>query len=159
MHSLLQFARPAVEFSFLFQMIWTPPLDAANSPIWPFVTFESSSWRKSSANWCFRDSKSFLAWMADLSFFVGLFLGDVDGEGASESLSESGVIKRFFFGEARTFLGDHCSFQSFTTSWDQNASMSGCRGAVGIFAGLLLVGELSIFCFGELGGGVDGRAD
>lgn len=159
MHSFLQFARPAVEFNFLFQMILTPPPEAANSAIWPFVTFESSSSRKSPASWCFRDSKSFFACKADLSFLVGLFLGDVEGEGASKSASESGVTKRFFFGDARTFLGDHCSFQSFTTSWDQNASILGFRGAVGILAGLILVGELSMFCFGGLGGGVDGRED
>lgn len=97
--------------------------------------------------------------MADLSFLVGLFVGDVEGEGASDSAPESGVTKRFFFGDARTFLGDHCSFQSLTTSWDQNASISGCSGAAGILVGLLLVGELSILCFGGLGGGVDGRED
>ncbi len=32
-----QFARPAVEVSFLDQMIWTPPVDLDREAIWPLV--------------------------------------------------------------------------------------------------------------------------
>src|SRR5947209_4533003 len=51
--SIVEFARPAVVFSFLLQVILT---HAVFNAIWPPVTLLSSSNRKSSASLCFTSS-------------------------------------------------------------------------------------------------------
>lgn len=94
--SLFQFARPAVERSFLLHTMWIPPEDAANAAIWPLVVFSSTSFRKEVARLCFFSLKIFLCWISSLSFFIGLligdFRGDADGEGSDSSSSLMGII-------------------------------------------------------------------
>src|SRR6187402_2025533 len=77
MVSRFQFARPAVVFSFLLQIIFTPPVEAANLEISPLVILASSSERKDSARECLDCEKAFLASRATRSGLTGLFLGDV----------------------------------------------------------------------------------
>lgn len=77
MVSLFQFARPAVVFSFLDQIILTPPVEADRAEILPDVMVLSSSVRKVDATLCFRREKAFLASLATRSScLVGLFLGE-----------------------------------------------------------------------------------
>lgn len=95
--SRFQFARPAVEFSFLLQMIWMPPADSAMAVTRPSATLVSSSWRKAVANWCFWSSKALRRAMAALSLLLGLFngllsglfLGDAEGERSVPSSSRT----------------------------------------------------------------------
>jgi hypothetical protein len=158
-HSLLQFARPAVELSFLLQMILTPPPDDASSETSPFVIVLSSSFKNASAVTCLLASNAFFASMTFVSFFLGLraFFGDAEGDGrsSSDSASSGGVIKRFLRGDMTVFRGEYWSFHLLITSCDQNASRSGLRGGVGICSGLPFEGEMSLTLRG-LEGGVDG---
>lgn len=74
MVSRFQFARPAVVFSFLDQIIWTPLVEAASSDIFPPVILVSSSARKDSAKTRFFSEKAFLASRTARSCFIGDFL-------------------------------------------------------------------------------------
>lgn len=108
--SRLQFARPAVERSFLLHTIWIPPEDAANAVIWPLVVFSSTSFRKEAARPFFFSLKSFRRCISSLSFFTGLLIGDLrgdpDGEGSdsSSSLMEINLLERSLCG---VFLGEY----------------------------------------------------
>lgn len=118
--SRFQFARPAVDWSFLLQISLMPPADSAIEAIRPAVTFWSRSWRKEDARVCFVVSK---ALRRDLSALEGLLGGDLRGEidGETEVSSDRGKSLR---GED-SFLGEYWSFQSLTTSALQKASILG----------------------------------
>ena len=125
MASLFQFARPAVELSFLLQIIWMPPVEAASDDTWLFAIVSSSSLRKDTARSCFFSLKAFFCSIASLSFFAGvlkgLFRGELLGE-ISFSFSSSSEKRRLDRG---VFFGEYWSFQSLMTSWLQKASMLG----------------------------------
>ena len=119
--SRFQFARPAVVFSFLLQISFTPPVEAASLEIWPVVITVSSSIRKLSANRCLRSANSFFAFLAIRSCFTGLFFG--------EKRSPSEIVLFFenedFGGGLGVLRGEYSSFQSLTTSWLQKSSTAG----------------------------------
>lgn len=129
--SRFQFALPAVEFSFLLQIIFTPPVASASFWISPPVTLSSSSLKKDSASATFRSSNSFfffasafLASAAAARAFVGLlafvglappFFGEVFKGVSSSSSSPRSVSIRRRNGVC-SFLGEYWSFQSLITS-------------------------------------------
>ena len=131
-----QFARPAVEESFLDHLIWMPPVDEDSWATWPFVRAWSTSARKERARSCFLSLKALRWAMAVLSFLAGLLDGLLRGETIGEissSLSSGSTwrCRRIDFG---VFRGEYWSFQSLMTSWLQNASMLGLCGVGGIGA-------------------------
>jgi hypothetical protein len=150
--SRFQFARPAVEFNLLDQIILTPPVEADRARTWPFAITSSISLRKDCARSCFWASKYFFAARAAflpsfcflslisltglLDGLLGGFRGDVVGEfeseGLEELLSESRRRWRLLRRPPGVFLGEYWSFQSLITSWDQNVSMLGRWGDWGI---------------------------
>ena len=85
--SRFQFARPAVESSFLLHISLTPPVGAARVDSFPEVTVSSNSLRKEIASSCFVDSNCFRRSMAFLSLLAGLLAGDLEGEGDPSRLS------------------------------------------------------------------------
>ena len=136
--SRFHFARPAVEFSFLFHSILTPPVLAESRAISPFVILLSSSARKLAANSCFSFSNFFFASIAARSLpllapldrlFAGLFLGDrAEGDSypsSSESLSLNSCSAFDLTGDkskgsnrpagAGVFFGEWTSFHWSTT--------------------------------------------
>lgn len=145
--SRFQFARPAVVFSFLDQIIWMPPVEEARREIWPEVILLSSSVRKEVARVCFFSENAFLASFARRPGFVGLFFA---GEKRRASLGGSSCG----FGLGWSFLGgEYSSFQSFTTSWLQKLSMLGRWGEMGIRG--TFFGDNKVFGFSSgLPGGV-----
>lgn len=109
MVSRFQFARPAVVFSFLDQIILTPPVEAERADTLPDVMVLSSSVRKVDARSCLRSLKAFFASLeAFSSFLVGLFLGEP---------------RSIFSGDDGGFRGEYSSFHSLMTSCSQKASM------------------------------------
>lgn len=147
MVSRFQFARPAVVLSFLLQSILTPPVEAASSAIFPSVIFSSSSLRKDSVRSCLVWEKVFLASLVRRSGFMGDFRGE---KRTFPSTSVRGL--RVGLG---VFRGEYSSFQSLTTSWDQNASEL-CRwGDVGIRGSLAGDGRMRGWSLGLPGGVVN----
>ena len=129
--SLFQFARPAVELSFLLQMIRMPPVAAASEATSPFATVRSSSVRKLVAKLCFSLSNSLLRSTASLFFLAGLLTGLLRGEPEGETLSSSSSStekRRLGLG---VFRGEYWSFQSLMISWLQKASRLGRCGEGG----------------------------
>ena len=122
--SRFQFALPAVELSFLLQIMRTPPVDDESLDSRPSVMVLSNSSRKASARACFFELNSFFCSMSFLSFFagflMGLFLAASDGERLPSSSKEGirGVLLILFCGE-------YWSFQSLITSWLQKESVLG----------------------------------
>lgn len=82
-----QLARPAVEESFLDQMILMPPVEADRVETWLSAMVWSTSARKEVARECFCALKAFRLASAALSFLTGLLhgllRGDSDGERSS----------------------------------------------------------------------------
>ena len=124
MISRLQCALPAVVLSFLLQIILAPPVVAAISAILPFVILVSSSMRKDSARECLIWENDFLDSLVRRSGFMGPFRGE-------KRRVPSSVVVGISF-EAGVFRGEYSSFQSLTTSWDQNSSLLWRWGEVGI---------------------------
>lgn len=132
--SLLQLALPAVEESFLLQMILIPPVDSAIAPTWPSPMVKSTSATNEAASCSFcssnalRGSVDFLSLLAEL--LLELLQGDSVGDDSSPSSSTERrrILRRDF----KAFFGEYCSFQSLITSALQKASMLGRCGEGGI---------------------------
>lgn len=121
--SRFQFARPAVVLSFLDQMIFMPPVEAASKETWLFVMVASSSARKEVARACFFSEKAFFASFTKRPCLTRLFLvGEKRRTPSETSLSSSGSNFDLGFG---VFLGEYSSFQSLMTSCSQKLSMLG----------------------------------
>lgn len=132
--SLLQLALPAVEESFLLQMILIPPVDCAIAPTWPSPIARSTSATNKAASCAFCSSNAFRRSVSFLSLLAGLLLEllRADFEGDNSSLSSSTECKRVLRGDFKAFLGEYCSFQSLITFALQKASMLGRCGEGGI---------------------------
>ena len=116
--SLLQFARPAVEFNFLLQMMWIPPAEDANAETLPSFMVSSSSLKNDSASSFLFSLKAFRCSAARLSVFdplLGLFRGDSEGEypASSSLLTENKLGLLVVIG---VLIGEYSSFQSLMTS-------------------------------------------
>lgn len=128
MVSRFQFARPAVVFNFLLQMIFTPPVEAASLATWLLVMTVSSSMRNVSAKRCLRSANAFLASFIIRFCFTGLFFGEKRASSDIVLLLE----KRDVGGGLGALRGEYSSFQSLTTSWLQKSSTDGPWGVEGM---------------------------
>lgn len=161
--SLFQFARPAVVARVRDQMIFMPPVEADRVESWEEVMRVSRRERKVSARERRLVSNSLRDWRSEAVFLAG----------EEEEKEEEGgllvVVGRGGRGgggggggglEGKScFAGECWSFQSSTNSWDQNMSVDGRWGVLGMRGSL--VGDTRPFGRGAGAGlgGVDGGED